>query len=170
MIKLLIVEDEEIIREGIVHMLNWEAYHISISGAVANGKEALEHFKTCPPDLLLTDIRMPVMDGLQLIKEARQYSRSFLPIILSGYNDFNYAKQGLVLGVSDYILKPCRPEDLLKSILSAKQHWEERQKTDRTMQQLQSTWSKNRTLAKQHKLIQWLEDRKEGIENRNKEL
>lgn len=170
MIKLLIVEDEETIRDGIVHMLNWESYQIEISGAVANGKEALEKFQCCPPDLLLTDIRMPKMDGLELIKQAKQYSQSFLPIILSGYNDFNYARQGLVLGVTDYILKPCRPEELLQAILAAKQQWEEQQQHNRTVQHLQSTWSKNRALAKQQKLTQWMEQRKEGLEDRQRTL
>lgn len=170
MIKLLIVEDEETIRDGIVHMLNWESYQIKISAAVANGVEALEQFQSCPPDLLLTDIRMPKMDGLELIKQAKQYNQSFLPIILSGYNDFNYARQGLVLGVTDYILKPCRPEELLQAILSAKQQWEEQRQNDRTMQHLQHTWSKNRTLAKQQKLIQWMEHRKEGLENHERTI
>lgn len=167
MIKLLIVEDEETIRNGIVHMLNWESYQIKISGAVANGAEALEQFQCCPPDLLLTDIRMPKMDGLELIKQAKQYNQACLPIILSGYNDFNYARQGLVLGVTDYILKPCRPEELLQAILSAKKQWEVQQEQDLTMQHLQHTWSRNRTLAKQQKLVQWLEHRMEGLENRH---
>lgn len=166
MVKLMIVEDEAIIREGIVQMLDWKAYQIEICGAAINGKEALELFKTCPPDLLLTDIRMPQMDGLELIKQAKQLNSSFLPIILSGYNDFDYARQGMLLGAVDYILKPCRPEELLQTILSAKEQWEEQQQQDQALQQLQHTWTKNRALARQQKLTQWIEKSYIGAEDR----
>ena len=162
----MIVEDEEIIREGILQMIDWKSHQIEICASAANGREALELFPLYPPDLLLTDIRMPQIDGLELIEQARSDGYSFTPIILSGYNDFNYARRGILLGVVDYVLKPCRPEELLDAILAAKQQWEEQQSQNQTLQQLQLTWSKNRILAKQQKLTQWIDQRQVGYENR----
>lgn len=166
MVKLMIVEDEEIIREGILQMIDWQAHHIDICASATNGLEALELFPIHQPDLLLTDIRMPQLDGLDLIEQARSRGYNFIPVILSGYNDFNYARKGILLGVVDYVLKPCRPEELLSAVLTAKQQLEEQQSQDETLQQLQLTWAKNRTLAKQQKLTQWIDQRQVGYENR----
>ncbi|MFC5647697.1 response regulator [Paenibacillus solisilvae] len=113
MLKLLIVEDEEATREGLRSLINWESLGITISGLAANGMEALRMFEALPADLLLTDIRMPLMDGLQLIAELRKRGHDIPCVLLSGYNEFEYAQRAMRSGVSDYVIKPCSPDEIL---------------------------------------------------------
>jgi len=114
----MIAEDDQIVREAIVNTIQWEEYHIQLCGAFANGADAYEAFQTIQPDLLLTDIRMPHLNGLELIEKAKQ-DYEFEAILLSGYNDFKFAQKGLRLGVIDYLLKPCRPEEIIQVLLTA---------------------------------------------------
>lgn len=95
MMKLLIAEDEDTIREGIVNMIDWKSHQIEVMGEAGNGSEALALMENEQPDLLLTDIRMPQMGGLELIEVARRRGYGFRSIILSGYNEFSYAKQAI---------------------------------------------------------------------------
>lgn len=112
MLHLLIVEDEETMREGLAAMIDWETLGIRLVGAAANGLEALKIIEKEAVDLLLTDIRMPLMDGLQLIGEVRRRGRDTACVLLSGYNDFEYAQQALRYGVSDFLVKPCSPREI----------------------------------------------------------
>lgn len=126
---MLLVDDEPFVLEGLRIMLDWEKWGFSICGKATNGEDALEIIKTCNPHLIITDIKMPVMDGLQLIRSVYEASnlRSRF-IILSGYNDFTYAKNAMRYDVSDYILKPLDDEELDKVINKvSRQILEERQ-------------------------------------------
>ncbi len=105
MYKLLIVDDEEIIRMGIFHTIPWTDLAISQVKTAANGGEGLALFKQFHPDIILTDIRMPVMDGLELLDRVVQAGTGVKVIILSGYEDFGYARSALKLGAFDYLLK-----------------------------------------------------------------
>ncbi len=113
--KILIVDDEFIIRQGIKHLLDWEAHGYEIIGEASNGKEALEIIEEVTPDIILTDIVMPVMDGIELTKEIRKKNNDIKIIILSGYSDFDYVKNTFQNGASDYLLKPTlNPKELLE--------------------------------------------------------
>ena len=109
MIKVLIVDDEKIEREGVKYLLSQENWESEIYEA-ANGKQALEILRVKSVDLLLTDIKMPHMDGLELSRTAKEDNVNLRIVIFSGHNDFSFAQEAIRYGVSDYILKPVDPE------------------------------------------------------------
>ena len=118
---MLIVDDEKTTRKGIQSVIQWSAYGITIVGEGKNGEEGLELVRRESPDILLTDIRMPVMDGMDLIRHVREEQPQTKIVILSGHDDFSYAKEALHLGVKEYILKPFGAPELLSLILKLKE-------------------------------------------------
>lgn len=112
MYKLLIADDEAIIREGIKCLLDWEALGYEIAGEACNGDQAYALIKEMNPDLVLLDIRMPGMSGLDVIRLARDDGFTGKVVILSGYSDFNYAQQAIRHGVLYYLTKPIDEEEL----------------------------------------------------------
>jgi len=113
MIKLLLVDDEPIIRRGIRSSIEWQNYGIEIVGEAANGVEALKQAQQLLPHIVLTDIRMPRMDGLELSRQLKKQLPDTRIIILSGYEDFSYAKEAVSLGIQEYLLKPVGAEELI---------------------------------------------------------
>lgn len=105
MYKVLIVEDEQIIRKGLMYEMDWMQAGCVVVGTASNGEEGLEQIKELEPDIVITDIRMPFKDGLSMIEEAQGF-HSFESILLTGYSEFEYAKSAISLGVTEYILKP----------------------------------------------------------------
>jgi len=112
MFKLLIAEDVRTVREALVHSVSWERIGIELQGTAANGEEALALLEQEAPDLLLTDIGMPRMSGLELIETVRQRNPDIRCIILSGLNEFEHARQAIKLQVLEYILKPIDPAEI----------------------------------------------------------
>jgi len=113
--KVLIADDEPSALRSLRHLVPWETIGFRIEGEASNGEEALALFAERSFDLVVTDIRMPRMDGLELIAELRR--RSAVPVIvLSGYGEFEYARRALQLGVNDYLLKPVDPEELERKL------------------------------------------------------
>ncbi|MFB9329197.1 response regulator [Paenibacillus aurantiacus] len=112
MLKLLIAEDEELTRDGLLSLIDWESLGVRVSGVAANGLEALRLLETEPADLLLTDIRMPLVDGLQLIGQIRERGLDTECVLLSGYSDFQYAQRAMRLGVTEFLVKPCSPDEI----------------------------------------------------------
>lgn len=106
MIKLLIVDDESLLRQGFTHMTDWSNHGFQIVGEAGNGKEALEIIAQQSPDLVVADIKMPVMDGIELTKMIKKDYPQIQIVILSSYDDFEYVRETLRLGAFDYILKP----------------------------------------------------------------
>ncbi|CAM3920551.1 response regulator [Cohnella lubricantis] len=107
MYKVLLADDEPFALEGLELLVDWEKRGFRVAQVCRNGEEAIEHIRQDPPDLVVTDIRMPVLDGLELIEETRRLgNRSTLFVIASGYNDFDYARQAMCLGVKHYLTKP----------------------------------------------------------------
>lgn len=106
MLKTFLVEDEVVIREMIKKMIPWEQYGFELAGEASDGEMALPLILKSKPDLLITDIKMPFMDGLTLCKLVKKELPYIKIVILSGYDDFNYAKQAINIGVEDYLLKP----------------------------------------------------------------
>ena len=107
-----LVEDEYMLREYVKASAIWKNGPYVLCGDASNGEDAWEDIQTLPVDILLTDIKMPFMDGLELSRLVRKNRPEIKVIILSGYDDFSYAKQALALGVTDYLLKPLKPEEL----------------------------------------------------------
>lgn len=114
--KVLVVEDDYVVRQGIIYSLEWENYDLSICAQAANGDQGLKMTAAHRPDIIITDIRMPIMDGLVFATEIRKNYPETAIIILSGYDDFEYAKQAIKIGVNDYLLKPIDAEELLKCV------------------------------------------------------
>lgn len=113
MIKVLIVDDERIIRFGITSMIRWNDLGIELVGEASNGEEGLQLFCETTPDIVITDIRMSGMDGIEMMTRIKQIKPEVKFAILSGYQDFSYAKEAIHLGVSDYLLKSdLMPEDI----------------------------------------------------------
>ncbi|MDF2959152.1 MAG: two-component system response regulator [Paenibacillus sp.] len=118
MYKVLLVDDEMYIRKGLRTLVEWNKYGFEICDEAENGEQALDLIRSQSPDLVITDIKMPVLDGLDLIKNVVSSSSNMLPkfIILSGFNEFKFAQQAVRYGVYDFILKPV-DEDELESTL-----------------------------------------------------
>ncbi len=116
MIKLLIADDEKIIRETIYSIIDWNLLGIEVVGLCQNGHEAYSMIIDYSPDIVLTDIKMPGMDGLELIEKVYESDKNTQFIILSGYGEFEYAKKAMSYGVREYLLKPCNEEQIIKSI------------------------------------------------------
>ena len=106
MIKIVIVEDEEIILKGLLCTVDWLSLGAVVVAACGNGQEGLDAIKQHKPDLVITDIKMPVMDGLTMIETAQNDGFEFLPVVLTSYSDFEYARRSISLKVFDYLLKP----------------------------------------------------------------
>lgn len=114
--KVMLVEDEEFILQGIRYIIDWEDISMEVTAMAHNGREALEQYKKDPVDIVVTDVEMPFMNGLQFLEEIRKISSRTRCIILSGYDEFEYARAALKLDVEEYILKPVN-EDLLNQAL-----------------------------------------------------
>lgn len=110
--KILLVDDETPVREGIRNRTPWERYGFTVIGEAGNGIEALEIIDEFHPDVVITDIRMPYLDGMELIKQIRYSYPPINIIILSGYDEFTYAQQAIRYDVSEYVLKPVSVEDI----------------------------------------------------------
>lgn len=121
MLKVVVVEDEELVRKGIVLAVDWSALDCVVVGEAANGKEGLEIIRQYRPDLVITDIRMPVMDGLEMCRILTEEGVHTAFIILTAYSDFAYAHSAIKLGVADYLLKPFADGELEQAILSIKE-------------------------------------------------
>ena len=115
-IKLFIADDEAIIREGLRCLLDWETLGFTIAGEAANGDAALEFLLSETPDLVLLDIRMPGMSGLDVVRIAREHGYDGKVVILSGYSDFNYARTAIRYGVLSYLTKPIDEDELLEIV------------------------------------------------------
>ncbi|MEH7505518.1 response regulator [Neobacillus drentensis] len=115
--RMMIVEDEPWIRMGLERVLTWSDYNIDYVGFASNGEEALNLLDDYQPDIIISDIKMPKMDGITFVKNLKERYYPFPKvIILSGYNDFIYTKEAIKFGVSDYILKPIDPKELKSTI------------------------------------------------------
>ena len=119
MVGMVIADDELIIRQGLMS-IDWNKYGVKVLGIAANGNEALSMVISKQPQVLITDIRMPGMDGLKLIEAAKEQIPEIQSILLTGYEDFNYAKTAISLGAVDYILKPSDPDEIIEAVLKAK--------------------------------------------------
>ncbi len=110
--KVLIVDDEELIRNSIVKMIDWEAMDLVCVGCCSNGVEAMELITEETPDIIITDIKMPVLDGLELVSQAKKMYPLIQSIVLSGFAEFDLAREAISKGVQEYLLKPCSKEAL----------------------------------------------------------
>lgn len=127
MINVLIVDDEPFIRQGLLLLIDWNSLGFQVCGQASNGVQALECIRTMRPDLIISDIKMPEMDGMQLAKIIyEQYGGEMKMVLLSGFYEFEYAKQAIKYQVNDYILKPIVKDELLQVLVAFRKAFMER--------------------------------------------
>ena len=120
MLKLIIVDDERVIRESINNLIDWKAMGIQVVGLCKNGLEAYDMIMDENPDIVMTDIRMPGFSGLELIRRIQESNQNVEFIILSGYGEFDYAKEAMTYGVKHYLLKPSNEDQIIEVINTVK--------------------------------------------------
>ncbi|MCO0598626.1 response regulator transcription factor [Peribacillus sp. FSL K6-1552] len=116
MYNVFLVDDEPFIIEGMRALVPWEDYGLKVVGEASNGSEAIKKLETCHVDILLTDIMMPIMDGLELISTLKERHPNTKYIVLSGYEEFEYVKKGMKLGIENYLLKPVNEQELISTL------------------------------------------------------
>jgi len=149
-IKVVIVDDEMLIRVGIKSCIDWEEHGFEIAGQAGNGLKALEIIEATHPDIVMTDIKMPKMDGLELISEVRKRFPSIKIIVLSCYNEIDYVKKAIKLGAEDYILKlSLEPEILLEVLSKVKQLIQSEYHNDNTSRNTKNESRENQYIIKE---------------------
>ncbi len=153
--KVLVADDERIERKGITSLLMLEDYELEIMEA-ANGKAALELVKQKKPDILISDIKMPFMDGLELMDEVRKICPDMAIIVVSGYSDFSYAKEAIKNGAMGYVLKPVDPDEFHDTFEKSMAYLEEKEQNQETAQ-------KNQDFLEQYFLQRYINTGKQEV-------
>ena len=163
MYKVLLVDDEWLILDGISSVMDWARLGTQLIGTAQNGLEALTIVRGSPPDIVITDIRMPGMDGLQLVGAvAAQYPWiSF--IMLTGFSEFDYAKTAMQHGVKHYLLKPCSEESLVEAITEIVQEKQERASQESFVQSIKYDLERVLPHAKEHFLKEFVTNKTYGV-------
>ena len=145
MYSVMLVDDEKLILQGLMNIIDWEGLGLRIVETSQNGYEALEKFKKISVDIIVTDINMPRLTGLELIKEIRSINSKTKFVILTGYDEFTYAKEAIKYGVESYILKPINEEELEEALIGIVKYLNDKKQ------------EKNKILDKNSKLIEYIE-------------
>ncbi len=148
MYKVFLADDEVVVREGIRGSFPWESSDFILSGEAPDGEIALSLLREIKPDILITDIRMPFMDGLELCRQVRAQLPWVKTIILTGYDEFTYAKEALALGVKEYLLKPVSAQELGAALERVAALIDEERRQDRDIQQVRSQLSQSSGLIR----------------------
>lgn len=119
MLKVLIIDDEEMIREGLRKAIDWTSLGCEIIGEAEDGDEGIEMVDTLKPDIVITDIRMPGLSGLEMISRIKELKYDCMTIIITGFRDFDYAQEAIRLGAFRLLVKPTKSEDIINVIKEA---------------------------------------------------
>lgn len=169
--RIILVDDEEEIRKGIARRIDWQSLGFELIGDAENGEDALEKIEQLEPDVVMTDIRMPYMDGLTLCTRIRQKYPSMKILLFSGYDDFEYAKQAIKLNVSEYILKPVNMEELSEILTRVRRKLDEEIEQRRNIDLLRESYRQSIPILREVFLNDMVRGNVEasGIEERLKE-
>jgi len=151
--RILIVDDEEIIRNGIINSIDWAKYGYEVAGEAVNGKDALEKALKEKPDIILTDIYMPVMDGIEFSHEIKKHFPEIIIIFLTGYNEFTYAQQAIEIGVFRYITKPILQNELIQTLIEASDALEHKEMEKEHLKKLKKLLKESLPLFKERFLL-----------------
>jgi two-component system, response regulator YesN len=151
--KVFFVEDEIITREGIRDNVDWQASGFEFCGEAADGEMALPLLRVAQPDVLITDIKMPFMDGLQLSKIVRERMPWVKIVILSGHDEFEYAQEAIKLGVTDYLLKPVTVKKLQTALQKLTLQLDKERKEQENLKKLQEQVEENRATLRERLLF-----------------
>lgn len=162
MVKVFLVEDEIVMREGIKNNINWEQEGLEFVGDASDGELAYPLIQKTRPDILLTDIKMPFMDGLELSRLVKAEMPDMKIIFLSGYDEFEYAKEAIKIGITDYLVKPIAGAKLLEAVKKVAAVVREEQQQKRFLQTFEKESLENRQLARQ-KIFRGLASGKKSV-------
>lgn len=154
MIKVLIADDELRICELIFRLIDWESLGMSVIAVAHDGRETIKIIKNEMPDIVITDIRMPGYNGVDVIRIGKEYNSDIQFIIISGYSQFDYAQNAIHYGVSDYLLKPVKAEELTKALLRIKNRID---KNNQMYSQVKKAWTleqQNRRLYREQLIME----------------
>ncbi|RED61873.1 response regulator [Cohnella lupini] len=157
MFKVLIVDDEYYFRQALKVTLPWEESGFQIAGEAKNGEEALALLPEVEPDVVLVDINMPIMDGIEFIQNAKRREKETKFIILTGHSEFVYAKQAMQLGVNHYVLKPINEEDLQSALHDIKELILKERSERLQLENLKKQVKENLPVLKDRLLNEWLQ-------------
>lgn len=136
MYKILIVDDDEVVRFVYRKMTVWAEHGFELAKESSNGKDALEILKQDTFDVVITDIRMPIIDGLEMLRKMRELGIMTYTVLLSSYNDFEYARQAMILNASDFIVKPAEKDDLAQVLDRAKKYLDASGEKEQLLEQI----------------------------------
>ena len=160
--QVLIADDEPIIREGIRDCIDWAALGMEVAAEAEDGEEALELVGQLHIDIVLVDMNMPFMDGIELIRRLREERPECRCLIISGHDEFAYAQEAVRLGVEDYILKPVDADQLHAALLRLRQRMDEEYKRAAYVEQAAGQIERNIPLLRQRFCLEWLEGQHTG--------
>lgn len=155
--RIIVIDDEPIIRQGIIHKIRQSGLPVTVVGEAGDGTSGYELICKLNPEVVLTDIQMPSMNGLELIRMAKEREPKAEYIILSGYDDFEYAKQAIHFGVSNYLLKPLENEELYETLSKLIEKREVENHKVKAYQELKSLEEASRETVRQQALTQFLQ-------------
>lgn len=157
LLRVLIADDEPIIREGIRDSVDWQKLGMEVVGEAEDGEEALELAEKYEIDILLVDMNMPFMDGITLMKRLRVILPECRYIIITGHDEFSYAQEGIRLGVEDYILKPVNTDHLLQVLEHLAAELESAHKQNQYLKAASDQIGKNIPLLRERFCLEWIE-------------
>jgi two-component system response regulator YesN len=163
MYKLLLVEDEDEVRRGIASIIDWEKCGFTLCGMAAGALEAMEFCKTEQPDVVMTDIFMPYMDGLEMIARLNEMYPMMRYIIVSGHDDFRYVREALQYRVLDYLLKPLAADGTTQALLQAKKALDNALDRRRNLNRLRHLAEENHLLMDRFSLMELLSNGGESV-------
>lgn len=153
MYKIILVDDEVLIREAIKENMDWKSLNCQFAGCFQNGVEAITYISEHPVDIVITDICMPFMDGLELSRIIDEEYNNIMILILSGYDNFEYAKQAMKYHVDDYLLKPVAPSELREAIFEFTIKLDKERKKSRNLSQIKQSYNKNKTILRSQTMM-----------------
>lgn len=148
--KIMLVDDEEEVRKSIIKKIKWQEAGFEVIGDAENGEDALEKIEQVEPDVVLTDIKMPYMDGLAMAEKIRQNYPSIKIVIFSGFDEFEYAKRAIKLNVIEYILKPVNGEELTAILKKIRKNLDEEIEQKRNVNLLRESYVKSLPIIREH--------------------
>ena len=147
--KVLLIDDEPIIRKGLKNIINWEQFNCEVCGEAQDGYEGLTMIEKHSPDIVFTDIKMPEMSGLEMLDEINQAQNNMKFIVLTGFRDFEYVKEALILGAFDFLLKPTKLADIKKVVARAVNELDMQKGKSEIIARLEKRYEKNLPLLRE---------------------
>ncbi|MEH7117333.1 response regulator transcription factor [Neobacillus vireti] len=156
MYKVLLVDDERIITDGMSKVIKWESIGTNLIGTAKNGLEAFEKITQNKPDIIISDIKMPGMNGLELVAKVHEHYPEIRFILLSGFSEFDYAKQAMVYGVKHYLLKPCNENTIIDALKELSEELNQQKKRKQFIETMKETLETVLPYAKEQLLKEYV--------------